>query len=96
MSGRYANKRDANEKEIKDELEARGFSVTTMDRPVDLLIGKRDRTWIAEVKGKKGKLTKAQVEFYATWRGNKLILRSIQDAAEWAAQIEKETQWPDR
>ena len=92
MSGRYRNARDGNEKEIVAALRKMGFSAAHMDRPVDLLIGKRDRTWIAEVKGKKGKLTKAQVEFYATWRGNKLILRSIQDAAEWAAQIEKETQ----
>ena len=91
MSGRYANKRDANEKEIVQELEARGYSVTKMDKPVDLLIGKHGRTWCAEVKMEGGKLTKSQVDFYAAWRGNHLILRSIQDAAEWAVQIEKET-----
>ena len=91
MSGRYANKRDANEPDIVAELRARGFSITHMDRPVDLLIGKHGRTWCAEVKMPRGKLTKAQVDFYDTWRGNHLILRSIQDVAEWAAQIEKET-----
>ena len=89
MSGRYANKRDSNEGEIVDELEARGFSVTKMDKPVDLLLGKHGKTWIAEVKTPKGKLRPAQVRFYELWRGNHLILRSTQEAAEWAAQIEK-------
>lgn len=91
MSGRYANKRDANEGEIVAELRARGFSVSHMDKPVDLLIGKHGQTYIAEVKVEGGKLTKAQIEFYELWRGNHLILRSTQDVADWAAQIEKET-----
>ena len=91
MSGRYANKRDLNEPDIVAELRARGFSVTHMDKPVDLLIGKHGQTWCAEVKMEGGKLTKAQVDFYDTWRGNQLVLRSIKDAAEWAAQVEKET-----
>lgn len=87
MSGRYANRRDANEKDIVAELEARGFSVERMDKPVDLLIGKHGQTWIAEVKMPKGKLRPGQVKFYERWRGNELILRSVEDAAEWAASV---------
>jgi hypothetical protein len=90
LRGQWANKRDANEADIVIELRARGYSVTTMDKPVDLLLGKLGRTWIAEVKTTKGKLTKPQERFYKTWRGNTLILRSIQDVAEFDAYVRED------
>lgn len=36
--------------------------------------------WVIEVKGPKGKLTPAQVEFMATWPGVVHIVRSVGDA----------------
>jgi hypothetical protein len=89
--GQWKNKRDANEPEIVATLRAHGFCVIHLDQPVDLLIGKGGKTWVAEVKTPKGKLTAAQVAFYETWHGNHLVLRSTQDASDFAAHITKET-----
>jgi hypothetical protein len=83
MRGQWRNKRDANEAEIVQELRAYGFSVEHMDKPVDLLIGKHGQTWIAEVKMEGKKLNSNQVAFFDRWRGNKLILRSIEDVADF-------------
>lgn len=87
MRGQWANKRDANEPDIVAELRARGYSVTTMDLPVDLLIGKWGRTWIAEVKVEGNPLTTPQERFFETWRGNKMILRSPQDVVDFDAYV---------
>jgi hypothetical protein len=83
MRGQWRNKRDANEPEIVAELCAYGFSVVHLDQPVDLLIGKHGRTWIAEVKIEGGKLNQKQAAFFEEWRGNKTILRSVEDVAEF-------------
>lgn len=85
--GQYKNKRDANEGDIVATLEAHGFSVVRLDMPADLLIGYDNKTWLAEVKMPKAKLSGPQVKFYSTWRGNELILRSVEDAAAWAKDV---------
>lgn len=91
MRGQWKNKRDTNEAEVVETLRAHGFCVIHMDKPVDLLIGKGGRTWVAEVKMPKGNLTKPQQRFYDEWRGNKLILRTTKDADDFAAQIKEKT-----
>lgn len=90
MSGRgpQRNRRDANEPEIVQALEAYGFTVRRIDVPVDLLIGRKGRTWIAEIKREGGKLTPAQERFKAAWSGNWIVLRSVEDVAEFAAECE--------
>ena len=76
-------KRDANEAEIIDALEACGFSVEQLSKKGcgDLLLGRNERTRVVEVKGKRGKLTPDQDSWWATWQGNRrIILRSVGDA----------------
>ena len=82
---RRASKRDASEKPIVDALRKCGCSVYIMDKPVDLLIGFRSRTFLAECKtpqtqyGKK--LNKAQQDFQDNWKGDAVvILRTVDDA----------------
>lgn len=85
---RYAKKRDASEPEIVSALLQCGFSVERLDRPVDLVVGFRGRAFLIECKVEKAKLNKYQAAFVANWRGPKVvILRSEQDAIDWAVQV---------
>ena len=94
--GRYRNKRDGNEKDIVDDLRARGFSVYRLDKPLDLLIGKHGKTWLAEVKMEGEQLSGPQAAFFEEWRGNRLIFRSVQDVAEFHHMAQRIEQWPDQ
>lgn len=92
---RYAKKRDAAEPEVVSTLIQCGFSVERVDRPVDLLVGFRRRMWAVEVKSSaKGygkSLNKNQQAFADNWRGpDVVILRSAQDALDWAVQVASE------
>jgi Holliday junction resolvase len=87
VRGQFKNKRDYNEPQIVDALQKHGFSVYRLDQPVDLVIGKGGRTWLAEVKMEGKQLNANQRKFYEAWRGNKLVLRSIEDVAEFAANV---------
>ncbi len=78
------NKRDANERDVIDELEAYGFAVYQMDQPCDLLAGRGGVNYLIEVKdGPKAKLTEKQRPFHDTWPGQIDIIRSVEDAAAW-------------
>lgn len=88
--GKHKNKRDANEKSIVDTLRALGISVYHMDQPVDLACGFNGRDYLVEIKMEGAPLTKAQLDFYEEWRGSKTILRSIEDALEWAREVRGE------
>lgn len=92
MMPRYSAKRDVAEPEVVTALEGAGFSVQRLDTPVDLLVGFRGRCWLIEVKSSdKGygkKLNKNQADFAGKWRGPKVvILRSAQDAIDWAVEV---------
>lgn len=93
---RYATKRDRSEPEIVRTLEDCGFSVVRLDKPADLLVGFRGRCWLIECKSSDkgyGKdLNTNQKAFDAAWRGPKLvILRSAQDAMDWAVEAASKT-----
>lgn len=93
---RRAAKRDNSEPEIVTALTQCGFSVYRLDRPCDLLVGFRGRTFLVECKtGTKGyakTLNDNQQQFNDTWRGSKLVkLTSAQDAIDWAVQTSIET-----
>lgn len=77
---RYANRRDANEPEIIQALEAIGVSVYPMDRPLDLLCGYRGKNILIEVKVPGGKLTPAQSRFWTSWRGQKGKAETVDEA----------------
>ncbi len=84
---RRAARRDANEQEIIDALEAIGASVQTIsERGVpDLLVGYRGRNWLIEVKDgskppSKRKLNAEQEQWHRAWRGQVRVVSSV-DAA---------------
>jgi hypothetical protein len=84
----FAARRDANEQEIIEALEAAGASVKqlSMKGVCDLLVGIADietgeqRNYLIEVKAPDGKLTDDQFEFFETWRGQCEVARTIEEA----------------
>lgn len=82
---RYRSRVDSNQKEIAEVLRKAGFSVFHAHQVgkgfPDLVAGRSGRTWLLEVKIKKGKLTEPQKKFHTEWRGGVIpILESIEDA----------------
>ena len=75
-----ANKRDKNEPEIVAALESIGCIVVRLDKPLDLLCGYKGRNWLLEVKGEGGRLTKDQVEFLESWKGQAAVIREAEEA----------------
>jgi hypothetical protein len=79
-----AAKIDLNQPAIVDALRKVGVSVVSLasvgNGIPDLLAAKNDKVWLIEVKGPKGKLTPAQVEFMSTWPGVVHIVRNVDDA----------------
>jgi len=86
---RFKNKRDANEPEIVETLEAYGFSVERLDTPLDLICGYQGRDYLVEVKQPLGTFTGPQEVFFENWKGSKTILRSVEDAQAWAEKIKR-------
>jgi Holliday junction resolvase len=80
---RRAAKVDNNQKQIVEYLRACGFSVTLLHAVgngcPDLLAGKHGVNYLIEVKAVKGKLTPLQIEWHGNWRGDVMIVRSVDD-----------------
>lgn len=80
---RRAAKVDNNQKQIVQYLRACGFTVLHLhavgDGCPDLLAGKHGVNYLIEVKGKRGKLTPKQKTFHDEWRGQRMVVRSIED-----------------
>jgi len=55
----------------------------------DLAIGYHGRTYLVEVKGKRGKFTPDQIEWWSAWRGQKQVIRSCLGAIEFLNEISK-------
>ena len=81
---RWAKKRDANEGDIIEYLEKRGFSVCQMDQPLDLLVGRNKKNYLVEVKTLKGKLTEPQEKFIKKWTGQFIVINSVGQARTFA------------
>jgi len=79
---RYAKRRDENEPEIIDALEAIGCTVVPLDQPVDLLCGRGGRNILLEVKMPKGRNTRNQTDFFAEWQGQVRVVRTPEEAIE--------------
>ena len=77
---RYAKRRDKNESTIVEALRKAGCDVHQIDEPVDLIVGKSGRTVLMEVKGRGGKLTKNQCDFFALYRGEAYVVRTASAA----------------
>lgn len=84
---KYGNRRDRNEPEIKQALEAIGATVYLLDLPLDLLVGYQGRNWLLEVKDPEQtahnrKLTPNQVKFFDTWKGQRAKVETAEEAIE--------------
>jgi hypothetical protein len=80
---RWAAKVDGNHQEIVKSLRQLGWSVLDLSRVgqgcPDLLIAKRGRTLLAEVKTPTGRLGPPQRAFLKQWNGCHCVLRSLDD-----------------
>ena len=72
-------RRDANEPEIVEALEAVGAKVLRLD-DVDLLVAFRDKLYLLEVKTPQGRLNKKQAAFFREWAGYVWIVRTPEQA----------------
>lgn len=76
---------DANHSKIVAALRAAGCSVFDTSRVgggfPDLVVGRRQETYLIEVKTDAGKLTPDQKQFLSSWRGGVLlVVYSVEDA----------------
>ena len=89
-TGHNANRRDLNEPDIIRILEEAGFQIYAMDKPCDLLCTMFGHNYLVEVKnGLKAKLTPPQVKFHGEWTGQKVILRTEEEARAWVTNVLK-------
>lgn len=89
-TGNFANRRDLNEPQIKEILEEAGFQIEGMDVPCDLLCTMFGHNYLVEVKnGTKAPLTASQKKFHAKWKGQKVIIRTEEEARTWATNVLK-------
>jgi len=84
---RHNPKRDANEKEIVDFFKAQGISVVRLNTPMDLLLGYKKRNYLVEVKIPGKDLNKNQKEFVKEWRGQWIVIDSIDQASKLSKEI---------
>jgi hypothetical protein len=77
-----ANKIDAAQPAIVKAIRAAGASVLIVNRlPFDIVVGYRNRNYLLEIKNSaKGELTKSQVEFNASWRGQWSVVWNAEQA----------------
>jgi Holliday junction resolvase len=77
---------DRNQREIVAALRKAGASVEHLHAVgkgvPDLLVGYKGRNYLLEVKGERGKLTPAQVDWHEGWIGLAHIVRTPQEALE--------------
>lgn len=81
-SMRRAAKTDSNQRQIVAALRQIGADVYDIKKPVDLAVGFRGRTVLLEIKNVDGRnrLTKAQEEFFHTYRGEAYIVQDVSQA----------------
>lgn len=81
---RYRQRKDSNQTEIVDALEAIGCDVIVMHSPCDLLVGYRGLNLLLEVKRdhRPSRITPAQRKWNEGWRGQRLTVTTPQEAIE--------------
>lgn len=70
---------DANHRDIRAGLEAVGATVDAKG-PLDLLVGFRGANYLLEVKTAKGKLRASQERFLDRWKGQAVVVRTMDEA----------------
>ena len=81
---RYGARRDMNEQRIVQALRDVGATVYHLSAPglPDLLAGFRGATFLLEIKSPKGTLTDPEHDFFETWRGHAVVVRSVDEALQ--------------
>ena len=81
---RYAAKPDSNRTEIVEAMRKAGAYVWDIRLPVDLLVGKNEKTWLVEIKrDRKAKYTKLQKDFFRDWKGGPLVrIETVEQAVK--------------
>jgi hypothetical protein len=79
---RRAARTDSNQQAIVQALRAVGALPYYIKEPCDLIVGYRGKNTLLEIKNRDGKdqLTKAQVEFIATWPGQIEVVYTVEEA----------------
>lgn len=94
---RHAKSRDLNEPGIVQALEKVGCSVARLDRPVDLVVGFRGRTYLLEVKQHGGRLQPSQEDFLRGWVGDiAAVVRNATEALTLIGALEQSVSIGDR
>ena len=91
---RYAKRRDENEPEIIQALEAIGCTVESLDEPCDLLVGRGAVALLLEVKMPGGRKTVKQKKFAARWKGPYRIVTTADEAIEYVQKMTVLTAYP--
>ena len=87
-------RRDENEPEIVQALEAIGCTVLRQDFPCDLAVGYRARNFYIEVKNpnkpkRDRQLTKTQKQFFASWKGQVRVVETPEEAIKLVTEAYK-------
>lgn len=86
---RHAARVDANQAAIVSALRLHGCSVYYLKLPVDLLVGKKGKTVLVEVKTEDGKYTPLQRTFMQTWNGGPVAtVRDVEGALTLARSLD--------
>ena len=79
-----AAKVDTNQPEIVEALRAVGATVFLLHRVghgcPDILVGYQGKNYLLEIKTEHGTLTPPEARFIADWRGQVLVVRTIEEA----------------
>jgi hypothetical protein len=87
---RHAARTDANQAAIVSALRLHGCSVYYLKLPVDLLVGKKGKTVLVEVKTETGGYTRAQIGFMQTWNGGPVAtIRDVEGALTLARSLDE-------
>lgn len=93
---RYAAKRDSNEPEIVEAIEACGAIVELTSKPLDMIVNVLGVIALADVKDpKRGRLTPAQKKFIEAWQASGApiyILRTVDDAVNMVNELRGKAQ----
>lgn len=95
-----ARRKDANQSELVAVYRANGISVVVLaEESLDLLVGCRGVSDLVEVKdgaksASRQKLTPAETELHATWRGAPIrIVTSTDDVLRHVADLHRRAEW---
>lgn len=91
MAKYQIHRSDANAKGIIAAWRTAGATVETIGRPLDVLVGWDGVTYLCEIKTPRGSLRPSQKAFLRRWKGQALVIRSVDEAMRWFTRIGKQS-----